>query len=287
MVKTSNNMVKKRILISALFVMTIFMFSVSVSAHAPVLVTPASSGTMSGTTYVWNVTNGTVDEMTTCRLWGNSSLTSNSTSVLLNTSTNDSVSAKYINGTFNSALIEDSNDWKFFADCSNGTLNSYNSSTSTSVIVNNTIPDTPTSLVPASESTDTDGAISFSATVNGWETTHCTLFFTGTNPGLKSYSMTHTGNTCTYSLTSSSDQTYKYLIQADDGTDFTNSTETTYHVSTPSSATNQLTPQQLKQAEKEAKALSVAGEGKIPKGVWWIIGIILAIVIIVAIVNKK
>ncbi len=130
--------------------------------------------------------------------------------------------------------IEDGSDYIFNVSCTNATNTL--SDVSSNVVVDNTVPVAPTSLSPTSESVDDDGSVTFSGTVDGNETTACTLNFPNKNPGSSSYSMTHTGDTCTYTISSLPEETYDYYLTASDGTNTSDSSTLRFGVSidTPS-----------------------------------------------------
>lgn len=215
-----------------LFGITLFsMFLVGMVSAAPTLVTPATSSSVNGATVSWNVTNGTLNEMVNCSIYLSSSSTANSTATNVSTGANVTASATNITGTFDSTILEDSNDYSIYASCTNSSGSISNTSAST-ITIDNTIPQAPSSLSPSS-STDTDGSVSFSATVTGANTTGCTLFFVGKNPGSSSYAMTHSSNSCTYTISSVPEESYAYLIQASDGTNSTNSSQATFLVDIP------------------------------------------------------
>src|SRR3990167_1802730 len=84
----------------------------------------------------------------------------------------------------------------------------------TPIIIDTTVPTAPSSLTPTS---DADGAVTFSGTVTGSQVTKCDLEFQGTSFGSKIQTMTHSGNTCSLSLTNVPEQTYTWLVRASDG----------------------------------------------------------------------
>jgi hypothetical protein len=213
---------KRELLLLATFFLT-FVFFVGFVSATVTLVTPATSGTVTSNTTTMNATNSSsFGYPVNCTFWAQSTSTANSSYVAVGTFTNYTAGALFINGTLNSTYLEDSNDYQFKASCWNiSGVTQENSSATTGITVENTVPTAPTAT-PADKSTDTDGSITFTGTVVGRETTGCTLFFTDKNPGSKSYSMTHSGSSCTYALTGIPEQTYSWIIQASDGTNNTN-----------------------------------------------------------------
>ena len=223
------SMEAKKIL--SLLVVSIFLLSFISGAITVNLVNPASDGRVSGTTQATNVTftdQGLVN-VTSCTIYASSSSTANSTatniSIVTNTTTNTTTS---LNATvWNTFNIEDATDYSVYASCTNITGTYFNSTTNTGIEVNNSIPSAPTSLAPASATTDTDGDVTFSATVTGANTTECFLFFVGgVSFGASSRTMTHTANSCSLTINDIPSLTYEYIIEVNDGTERINSSNT-------------------------------------------------------------
>lgn len=131
-------------------------------------------------------------------------------------------------------ILEDANNYIFNITIvgSNGTTVGVD--TNTGMTVDCTVPTAPTSLTPTSDTSGTN--VAFSSTVTGSQTTSCTLFFVGTNPGSTSYAMTHSGNLCTYTLATAPEQTYQYYVRASDESNTTNSATQTLNVDVKTSA---------------------------------------------------
>ena len=203
---------KKINLILAYIVVTI-LATMSI-ASAISLVTPADNAVISGNSVVLNA-SGT--NLVNCSFYAKSSSTANSTWTLLGTFNNESTTS--VNGTFNSHVLEDSNDYVFNATCTNSS-NSVFSDINTGITVDNTVPSTPTSLSPATNTIDTDGTVTFSANIIDANTTKCILYFSENNPGRSSYTMTQTPgtSTCTLRLNDIPEQTYTWYVVASDGT---------------------------------------------------------------------
>lgn len=220
----------------SLLVLTVFLLSVFpvLAAITVTLEDPDASERISGVTTVNATMVGTTNDTSyNCTFYANSAaLTANTTAVNLGSSENLSAidGTWFINITFDSSILEDATDYVLNATCyqRNGTNSDTDSDTNTGVIINNTVPTAPTSLVPTS---DDDGIITFAGTVTGSETTACTLYFDGKNPGLSSYTMTHSGNNCSYTTTSAiAEETYKWYIRASDGSETTDSSISTTNV---------------------------------------------------------
>jgi len=211
-----------------------------------------------------------------------STLTSNSSNVLIATGNNNTNDA-YINGTFSSDVVEDANNYIITLQLRNGTSAVSINVTRTGLTVENTIPQAASGLLPTS---DTDGTVNFSATVVGENTTSCTLYFDGTNPGLSSYAMTYSNNGCSKQLTSVPEQSYRWYVRASDETNTTDSSKQTTNVD-------------IKTSAGKAAQIIASGQGasqggallSITKGIDGVPGgyltVIIAIAIIVAVVISR
>lgn len=217
-------------------VVSLFLFSMVMVSAVPALVSPLTNGTLTGASAVLNVTNGTLTEMLNCTWYASSASTANSTAVSIGAQTNESASATNINMTFDSTILEDSNDYVIYAQCFNATSNETTVS-STGVIIDNTNPTAPT-LTPADETTKTTaGTQTFTGTVIDATTTACTYtIYRGGSPsdgdaGSASYS----GTTCTASKTFSTtadNGIWWVTMTASDGED-TASTTNKFNVNLP------------------------------------------------------
>lgn len=198
--------------------------SVSASGN---LITPATSGTVSGARSPLNATNVTgavnLTDMLNCSFYAKSASTANSSFVLIAVQLNDTPLQPSINASFDSKILEDSNDYVFNASCSNATT--VISSLSTGITVDNTSPDTPTSFSPASYTTvTTTDTQTFSASVNNTETTGCTYTISrgGTASGddLVSGTATYSASTCSFTkaFSSTDNGVWVWKITASDGT---------------------------------------------------------------------
>ena len=260
------------------------LFSVLVSATVTLNV-PASSATVSGgnaTHPIWNVTMDgglAFNNATNCTFYAKSvSLTANLVYTDMNATTNSTVNQTSFQAKFNSSALEDGNDYSMYASCRNVTNGMQNSSANTLIRINNTIPETPSSLGPSAGSTDNDGSVDFSATVNGNKTTGCTLFFSVTNPGATSYAMTHSGNSCTKTLSNIPEQTYYWYIRASDGNDVIDASSQAVQVDI-STGTRRINAEQQKES---IKALAVS-QGQ-SKGIPTEVIVVLVVLAIVGIV---
>lgn len=214
-----------------------------------------------------------------CTVFAKSSLSANSTWTLVINGTASAIrnaSDTVWNATFNTAMIEDANDYIINATCFNGTAGDHGEDTNTGITIDNTAPTAATSLYPTG--TVTNQTFRFGGTVTDSETTSCTIRFDGTNPGLSSYTGTYSGSSCYYAATLVPEQTYKYYVRASDGTNTTDSSVSTVTVDVDTAAGKSMTSQQI--AEAKAKGLLAAGwqigDTTIPT--WAIVIAIIAII---------
>ena len=196
---------------------------------------PTGVVTISGTDFPLNVTP-TIENATNCSVIASSSSTGDSVPigqfVLSNHSSIKTGETNFTIATTNELM--DGSDWIFSGNCYNSTYDGTQGTetiTATVFVVDNYVPSAPTSITPTS---DSDGSVAFSSTVVGGNTTACTLFFVGINPGKADYVMTHSSNSCTYSLSNVPEGEYDYYVMASDGTNSSSSSITSLSVSVPS-----------------------------------------------------
>jgi hypothetical protein len=228
--KTKNKYLTGISLLIAILAVFLSMNVVSAADAVATFRTPAASATI-GENATLNITIANVPLMGnfTCRVYASSTLTGNSSWTLLAELNNNTLGVGTnvgVNGTFNSIILEDANNYIFNASCFNNS-HWWTQDTNTGVVVDNTVPVAATGLTPT---TDTDGVVSFSSTVTGSRTTSCTLRFPGINPGSSSYTMTHSGSTCTYTSLTMPEQTYTYYVRASDESNTTDSAVQTLNV---------------------------------------------------------
>jgi len=258
---------------------------------------PASSSTIGGSGVLLNVTTTGSEGFLNCTFYAKSSSTANSSYSEIATFSNETGSTPNINGTFNSSIFEDSNDYVFNATCTNSSNNLIQCTTTTSVTIDNTVPTAPASCTPASDSTDSDGSVDFSCTVTGSKTTSCTLYFVSGNPGESSYSMTHSGNSCTKTITSMPEQSYTWYVTASDGTNSTSGSSSRINIDIQTGAGKAAI---LKKAEQEglikrtgAKTYTIISgledilNSKIKGIPIWLIGVLLVISIVIYIAYRR
>ena len=197
-------------------------------------------------------------------VYAQSTLTANSTWALIQTNLSLNISTENETSvSFNSSILEDANNYIFNVTISNNTGGQVlaGDGDNTGITVDNTNPAAASALSPGDKAVDDDGSVTFSGTVTGTDTTSCTLEFVGTLPtGGNSQAMTHTGNTCSLTLSTSS-QTYTWFIRASDETNTTDNTaiQVTVDVTTSSGKAALLISEGLAKSEG-GSAFSVIGE---------------------------
>lgn len=259
---------RKDKILASIFLFT-FLFSFALVSAVPILVSPATEGTLTGATAVLNVTNGTLTEMLNCTWYASSPSTANSTAVSIGAQTNESASADHINMTFDSSILEDSDDYTIYAQCFNATSNETTAS-ATGVTIDNTIPQAPTLSPSNFASRTTSGTQTFTGTVVNENTTSCTytIYRAGSSSDGVSGSGTYSGTSCTFAKTFSTtadNGVWWWTITASDGTNTTSSSTYKYNVN-------------LVGAGGGLAPLSISGDGQERNGSWilWVI-IILGI----------
>jgi hypothetical protein len=144
--------------------------------------------------------------------------TANSTNTILGTNATGNVTGsgnESFTITYDTTFLEDASVCTFNATYYNVTGNATDSDTSTAVIVDNTVPTTPTSCTNGRQ---TNSDLPFTCTVSGSKTTACTISFLNTNPpGVGSVS--HTSDSCSVTVNNLPPGTYEYKMTASDGKD--------------------------------------------------------------------
>ena len=255
------------------------VFLLTMVSAVPVLVAPATGGTLTGASAVLNATNGTVTEMLNCTWYASSASTANSSAVSIGAQTNESASATNINMTFDSTILEDSNDYVVYATCFNST-GSETTTSATGVIISNTNPTAPT-LTPADQTTVTaTGTQTFTGVVVDATTTGCTYtIYRGGSPsdgdsGTAVYSTT----SCTASKafsTTADNGVWWVTMTATDGTN-TASTTNKINVNLPGLGGGSL-----------PLDTTGSGDGYGDNTIVWIIGIVAILAVVGFFVMKK
>jgi len=268
---------KNSVIIASIFLFTFLFSMVSVMAMEEAnitIVTPAVSGSLIGATAIFNVTLITgyeAENWTSIRIYLNSAgLTANTTETLATawiTNTTDLM----LNGTLDSTVFEDGNDYVFKAQLFNGT--DYLNVSRTGITINNGVPTAPT-ISPADLTTrTTSGTQTFTGTVVDAETTSCTytIYRAGSPSDGNSGSGVYSGTSCTFTKTfstSADNGVWWVTITASDGTDTTSSSTNKYNVNLVGSGSGLVTP------------LTVADDGGFfqeGNGWKWIIGVIIVL----------
>lgn len=258
-----------------------FMLIGFASSATLTLNTPSASSTLSGTGLLLNATlSANTEGYVNTTFYAKSASTANSTFTKVGFAVNNSLVS--FNTTFNSAIIEDASNYIFKATANNGT-DTLDSAEVSGIVIDNTVPTAPSSLSPST--TQTSDSFTISATVTGSETTACTLNFDGNNPGSSSYTMTHSGNSCSYSISGVAEQTYNYYVTASDGLNSTQSTTQTFEVDVSNAkGAGKLVNEQ----GKDAVGLSVANVNDGNSNIMgWIIGLIIVGLIILLVAKSK
>lgn len=240
------------------------------------LSTPASNTAVVGN-YTLNASNFIiVDNVVNCTFYGRSTFTDNSSWTRLGDEANSSANqSEFLLGFNSSEFLEDAPNYEFNATCSNITdyTDSFYSVTTT-ILVDNYVPNAPSSLSPGASTVDTDGSVTFSVTVLDTTTTGCSLYL-----GPVGYGMTNTAGKCTHTLTNIPEQSYDWYVQATDGTNISGSETISLRVETPKSAKKGALVLQQAGVNVEGKhSLSVAGKNnplEVVKSFWWVILIIV------------
>lgn len=181
-------------------------------------VTPGAAETISGSSYVVNATSDLAG-FVNCSITASSALTGDSLSTtwLLNSS------ATHANATIDTTALEDATDWIFAGTCYNSTGSSEAMTSRTGITVDNTVPTAPTSISPT---TTTDkSSISITATVVGENTTGCTMTV-ASNYHSESFTMDHSGDLCSDTISLPGGGVYTITMTATDGTNSSSATST-------------------------------------------------------------
>lgn len=276
------NKFKKVSLATCVTLLLMFAFFTSltlVSAAKPIIpriITPATNGGIGGT-YVFNATyNSTSSGNVSCYWYLKSANTANSSWTRIGIVKNSSSSATvlaYCNLTINlKGKIEDGEAYYVNVSINNATATGQN--VTSGIRVDYTIPQAASSRYPSDKSTDTDGTVSFNGTVIDSNTTGCTLYFVGTNPGQSSYTMQNNMTKCNISLTGINEQSYVWYIQSSDGRNTTNSGTQIINVD-------------LKTGGTKSSAISLIEEERLSVGGIPIVLIILVVVVVIIFIIIK
>jgi len=224
MTENKNKEHKKLNKVMLSIVLLVMFLALALNSNANIdcnLTVPSTIGTGSEINVLTNI-SGTSWDITTA-FYMRSASTANSSFILLGNVTNTSrlVSVNITMPPIQIFTLEPATDYQVYATCygnaTDGSLNIQNSTISTGITLDRgDIPTTPTSVSPSG--TQGNRTLDITSTVNGANTTGCTLNFGFKNPGSSSYAMTHSGNSCTQSIAGVAEGTYVYTITATDGT---------------------------------------------------------------------
>ena len=247
----------------ALFLVSLIMLiALALNSYATscAFITPASNGYLTTGSKI-NITDadrGTLVRLLIVHINASSASTSNSTSFEITSFTNETKATNMpiagINGTLNNTdalVLEPANDYVLTAWIQN--ITSPGSIVCNATVTGITIdrgdaPTVPTSISPSGILTSRDQTLS--ATVNGVNTTGCTLRFMDKNPGSSRYETTHSGDTCSLAFTNLPKGTYRYTFDASDGTNI--------------SAQSAITQFDIDIRTSTAKKAYIASGGKLP-----------------------
>lgn len=267
-----------------------------------ILPTNGQSISQNMTIQIVNVTS-VFNQINNCTLYIKSPSTANSSWVDMGTFLNTTLS--YVNGTYNTTYLEDSNDYTLNATCRNQS-NDIGYKTIT-ITVDNTIPIAPSSLSPANnEVISTSGSQTFSSTVTNSKTTSCTYTIArgGATSGndYTSGTATYSASTCSFTKTftdSNDNGEWYWKITASDGTNTTNSATNIVSAQFAGGGGGLPgTPTQDDQATCQSLGSNYVWSNGVcymvnsnPNSqsnnlIWWIIGIIIAIVVVVFIAKS-
>ena len=276
--------------INLLLAITLMTTLVALTVVSAALTLNSPTGNIGGTT-MFNVTVPESDSGATnftCVLYAGSTLTANTTWTTIVTARNNTAgggTGNSTNASFNSAILEDANNYQFNATCRNNS-GIFANVISSNIRVDNTVPTAATSLTPTS---DTDNSVTFSGTVVGRETTSCTLLFSGMNPGASSYTMTHSGTDCSYTHSSIPEGIYTWYVRASDETNTTDSSTQQTNVDVKTSAGKAaLLASQPGITSKGGALLSIADTDNGILGIpIWIIVVAVILIVVVIVIKRK
>jgi hypothetical protein len=263
---------------------TVIVVSATTYPNVVTFIAPTNGQVLSGnvTIQITNVTS-TFNKIENCTFYIKSPSTANNSWVNMGTFLNTTI--KYVNGTYNTTFLEDSNDYTLNATCRNQS----NDIGYATIIVttNNTIPDAPSSLSPSTNTVISNPqTLSISSTVTDSKTTGCTHTIYRYNSasdsnsasGTSSYSSSNCSFTKAFTTTSDNGE-YYIVFTASDGTNTVSNSPIIINVQIPGSGGG-------------SNGIIYDNQGRIVNAVepvqsnngYWIIGIIVVLAIIALIV---
>ena len=164
------------------------------------------------------------ENVTNVAIFASSTSTANSSTSklinLTNASDQNFMDMASANFTFGSNIVlEDANNYAITAVVTGNGGADAKALASTTVTIDRTAPTAPTSLQPTdnADNSSTDD-MAFTIAVNGANTTGCVLYFSGANPGSSAYTMSHSGESCTLTISNIAEATYSWYATATDDT---------------------------------------------------------------------
>ena len=164
------------------------------------------------------------ENVTNVAIFASSSSTANSSTSklinLTNASDKNFMDMASANFTFGSNIVlEDANNYIITAVVTGNGGADAKALAGTTATIDRTAPTAPTSLQPTNnaDNSSTDD-MAFTIAVNGANTTGCVLYFSGSNPGSSAYTMTHSGDACTLTISDIAEASYSWYATATDGT---------------------------------------------------------------------
>ncbi len=214
--------VKMNLVITALLLVLVLPMAMA----AATVVTPASGGVVKSN-YNINITV-TKNETVNCSfLLGASDTDNTSVNVLLY---NTTANVTYLNKTWNSATVQDSNLYSATVTCYNRSGGTETGSVS--FVIDNTKPAATAYTAPSSNEQDPETSTAFTATLSSGTMTSCKLYIykSGGLEGTYTGTVSDTHTTCSATRSSGYDDDYEYQLYFTDGLNESSMSKTTMDV---------------------------------------------------------
>jgi len=294
---------KQKIGLLGLLIITGFILTMSFASAATTIVTPAADSTVCLNANInvstTDVHAGTLVNIT---IYAKSASTANSSFVAFKTNNSANMTAQGNssgNIPVNFSVFEDSNDYILnvtVKNLSNGYV--FGEDTNTGITIDCTVPQAPSALSPSDNTLKTDTtAQTFSVTVTGVNTTGCTLYTSLGGGTYNSYTMTHSGNTCTYDDSEFSgtnlNGNYYWYVRASDNTNTSDSGTNILQFQLAPTGGNQQVAEQNQQIinnenqPQQQSLVNLFTDTKIATIPLWVIILVAVIVIAIVYYNKK
>lgn len=275
------------------------MFLALMVSAATTITSPTASSIVKGlTNFTVNCSEELGENYVNITFYAKSSLTANSSwsvigsnnSLNLTLYGNESTTAIDIDY----GLLEDANNYIFNATCANASSGAFLSDdTNIGITIDNTIPQAPSGITPAGGTVQSSATTqTFSSTVVNSNTTACTytIYRYGSSSDSKSASgsTTYSATTCSFTKTISDindNGIYYVVITASDGSNTTSSSPISWNVAIAGNSGG-LPPGTY--TDEGGQTFTVASDGSIGGSnyVWWGVGIIIFIVVVIFIIKK-